>query len=196
MGEKRTAASDVNPLVTASSPNKVINADPIIIDAPARPRPKNVQDFLDQFLADATAVARDYDIPTSVMLAQSGVETLWGAKVAHNAYFGIKSYAAADGGPTVSFKTPEETKSGQRVTITDSFRAYGSFKESAIGYGEYITTNSLYVNALKFRRTDALNFAAAVAKKYATASNYGTVLRSALLGFSLLMLDDFWKPSR
>ena len=71
--------------------------------------------------------------------------------------------------------------------------AQRSFREAAIGYAAYLTTSPLYKDALKFRRTDALAFAAAVAKKYATASNYGAVLRSALIGFSLLMLDDFWK---
>jgi flagellar protein FlgJ len=128
--------------------------------------------FIQSHLAAARAVKEKYQIPISVCLAQSALETGWGRSVVGNAYFGIKAGAGHKSVTT----TTHEVRGGNVVQETADFRSYASFEEAADDYGSFLTTNNRYRPA--FAHTDNPEaFAIAVANAgYATDPNYGTKL--------------------
>ncbi len=120
-----------------------------------------------------------------LILAQSAIETGWGKKAPDNNYFGIKSHGQK-GGQT--FGT-HEFINGKRVNISDSFRGYGSAKDSFAGYGDFLTKNKRYQRMLGSKGLDA-QLSALGASGYATDPNYaakvGSIARNMpqVAGFS------------
>lgn len=120
-----------------------------------------------------------------LILAQSAIETGWGKKAPGNNYFGIKSHGQK-GGQT--FGT-HEFINGKRVNISDSFRGYGSAKDSFAGYGDFLTKNKRYQRMLGSKGLDA-QLSALGASGYATDPNYaakvGSIARNMpqVAGFS------------
>jgi flagellum-specific peptidoglycan hydrolase FlgJ len=81
--------------------------------------------FLALMVGPAQACQRATGIPASFTLAQAALESGWGARCPGNNLFGIKADKAWKG-PTVDVPTHEVVK-GQRIAITDKFRAYSSW---------------------------------------------------------------------
>ena len=156
-------------------------------------RPQNVQDFIDKFAAQAQAVARKWNLPDSVIIAQSGVETLWGKKVPGNAYFGVKAnYAYYECLAKVKFDT-REVQPG--LSGVQSFCAYGTFFDAAVGYANFITGSPQFAGALANRK-DAFKYAAGVADGgYAGGTDkaqreaYKALLHQVMRSFDLTELD-------
>jgi flagellar protein FlgJ len=138
--------------------------------------PAHVTLFINAHKDAAQKVAEKYDIPASVILAQSAIESQWGQKAPENAYFGIKGKSPT--GATVNIATHEDTAQGH-VAIRDDFRAYASYDEAADDYGAVITTNKNFSGALLHRK-DPSKFADAVAKKYATDPKYAAKIKSVI----------------
>lgn len=127
-----------------------------------------------------------YRVPVSILIAQAALESGWGRHVKGNAYFGIKSHNSK--GSTTSFTTTEFIN-GKKTTLTDSFRAYANFGESAEDYGKFLTTNPRYKPA--FAQTkDPLKFADALQSAgYATDPKYALKLRSIITTYYLTDYD-------
>lgn len=117
-----------------------------------------------------------YRAPVSILIAQAALESGWGRHVKGNAYFGIKSHHSK--GSTTSFTTTEFVN-GKKTTLTDSFRAYANFGESAEDYGKFLTTNPRYKPAF-VQAKDPLKFAS---RRNRTAT---LILRKQRLQFYLL----------
>ena len=149
-------------------------------------RPANVTAFINKTLADAKSIKVKYKIPVSVLISQAALESGWGSHVKDNAYFGIKAHNTA--GTTTAFKTTEFVN-GKKVSITDSFRSYKNFKESAEDYGKFLTTNPRYKSAF-IHSNDPSKFAEAIhAAGYATDPLYSKKLKSIISTYNLSEYD-------
>ena len=149
-------------------------------------RPANVTAFINKTLADAKSIKIKYKIPVSVLISQAALESGWGRHVKDNAYFGIKAHNTS--GTTTSFKTTEFVN-GKKVSMTDSFRAYKNFKESAEDYGKFLTTNTRYKLAFAHSNNPEKFAEALHAAGYATDPQYSKKLKSIMSTYNLSEYD-------
>lgn len=157
-----------------------------LANAPKVRRPANVMGFINKTLADAKLIKAKYRIPVSVLIAQAALESGWGRHVKGNAYFGIKSHGTS--GATTQFKTTEFIN-GNATSLSDSFRAYASFKEAAGDYGKFLTTNPRYKAAFLYT-SDPLKFADQLQLAgYATDPRYATKLKTIITTYNLSEYD-------
>lgn len=141
-----------------------------------KPQPAHVAHFVALHIGDARTVSTRTSIPAEVILAQSALESNRGRSVKDNAYFGIKG--KSESGRSTTFSTHEVTLSGQRIGVTDEFRAYTDYAEAAADYASLIQRK--YPTALAYRN-DPERFAEAVASHgYATDPLYAQKLKSII----------------
>ena len=98
------------------------------------------QSFFNNILPAIQQVSQKNSIVTSVMLAQSILESGWGtSQLATNAYniFGIKADSSWKGN-TYTVQT-KEVVNGKTITVEKQFRAYKSLLESISDYGSFFT---------------------------------------------------------
>lgn len=107
----------------------------------------------DQFFATMAPYAREarqrFGVPASVTLAQAAQETGWGRSAPRNNYFGVKCHGRPAGPVAydcIEHKT-NEWENGKKIEITDSFRTYGSMRDSVLDYANFLRTNSRYAPA-------------------------------------------------
>lgn len=132
--------------------------------------PANAQQFIREHLSDAQAVSRQYNVPVSLVLAQSALETGWGSRVVGNAYFGVKGKSSS--GNTVAFTTHEQDKAGNASKIVGNFRAFESYREAAEDWASLLTRK--YPEVMR-HRSSGIDMAKNM-KRYATAVNYAPKL--------------------
>lgn len=99
--------------------------------------------------------------------AQSSLETGFGKHAPNNNYFGIK-------GPNFkgAKQTTKEVVNGKWVTVSDSFRGYSNFEESATDYIRFLMTNRPYKSLLAASTIPAA-VQALQSSGYATDPGYG-----------------------
>lgn len=118
------------------------------------------------------ASGKNWVLP-SVCIAQAALETGWGTSslmTKAKAYFGIKAGITWKG-KRYNAKTKECYDKVNLVTITDSFRAYNSLKESIADYYKLICDGSRYKKACNLK--DARKAITAIKNGgYATAPDY------------------------
>lgn len=150
-------------------------------------RPKNVQDFLDMVALDAKIASKNWNVPASVLLAQSAHESGWGKHVKDNAFFGIKGKSPS--GNSTSFKTTEVIN-GRVIHATDNFRSYQNYAEAADDYGRFLNTNKRYRAALS-NSNDPDTFICEVANAgYATDPEYSKKIKRIMEAFNLYEYDE------
>lgn len=131
--------------------------------------------FVAAHLADAEAAAKAFDVPALVALAQSALETGWGAKVAGNNFFGIRADKSWKG-DVVLISTHEVIGGVRQAQSSQRFRAYPSALESFMDWARFLSVNPRYRIAFAYR-TDAKSFARKIAEAgYATDPSYGDKL--------------------
>lgn len=139
-------------------------------------------------IAAAIASHRKYRIPASVSLAQYAVESAWGTKMSgKNNPFGIKD---TDGKNATVLSTREETKTGQSYTIKAGFENFASIADAFEVHGKLLGTAGVYAKA-RTKLPDPDAFADALTGVYATANNYGTVLKSVMRSQNLYQYDRY-----
>jgi len=149
-------------------------------------RPQNVQDFLDMASDSAELVSAKWGVPTSVLLAQSALESGWGKHVKNNAYFGIKGKSPT--GNSTSFGTTEVIN-GKVIHIKDTFRAYADYAESADDYGRFLNENKRYKPAFNYTN-EPNQFITEIAKAgYATDPDYAPKLIHLMERYDLYEFD-------
>jgi flagellum-specific peptidoglycan hydrolase FlgJ len=118
-----------------------------------------------------------YDIPASVTVAQSILESNWGRSklsTAERNYFGFKCVTPTSPGPLAlrcaRYPTTECIPAPCHP-VDAFFRSYASVDDSFRDYGRLLTTSSNYAAALP-ARSDPDAFIRAVARKYATDPEY------------------------
>jgi flagellum-specific peptidoglycan hydrolase FlgJ len=150
-------------------------------------RPANVVAFIAKTLSDAKYVKLKFGIPISILIAQAALESGWGRYVKGNAYFGIKSHKTK--GATTSFATTEFVN-GKKVSVTDSFRAYANFGESAKDYGKFLKSNPRYSSAF-IHSKDPYKFADQLQLSgYATDPQYANKLKAIIKTYYLDEYDQ------
>jgi len=141
--------------------------------APVPPHPKLSADII----AAAQKSERAWGVPASVTLAQFALESAWGTKLAAPFNpFGIK---AKPGEPQTVANTREERPDGSSYYINAGFRKFSSFAEAFDAHGKLLGTAGVYAKA-RATLPDPDAFADALTGVYATAGNYGTVLKSIM----------------
>ncbi|GLW91117.1 glucosaminidase domain-containing protein [Actinokineospora globicatena] len=124
----------------------------------------------------AQRVQVTYNIPASVTVAQSILESGWGTSgltSVHKNYFGFKCASPTNPGPIAigcrNLGTEECTPNCHGTTAY--FRVHRSMEDSFRDYGRLLTTSSLYAHALP-HRTDPDRFIQEIGWRYATDPNY------------------------
>lgn len=158
-------------------------------------------EFVKKFLPYARNTQAKIGIDARFTLAQSALETGWGAKTPGNMMFGIKSKAAKnapDDKKQLIWTTEvfSDDKQGYRFpkvksivrradgkyvyTVQDWFEKYATPEESFDAHGNFFCRNPRYAKALAVMH-DPYKFAEEVAKAgYATGTNYAAKLKSLI----------------
>ena len=151
------------------------------------------QSFFNNVLPAIQQVSQKNSIVTSVMLAQSILESGWGtSQLATNAYniFGIKADSSWKGN-TYTVHT-KEVVNGRTITVEKQFRAYKSLLESISDYGSFFTSTAWRIkNYASFLQ--ATNYETALtsllASGYATDPAYAEKLKSIVQRYRLDQYD-------
>ena len=151
------------------------------------------QSFFNKILPAIQQVSQKNSIVTSVMLAQSILESGWGtSQLAKNAYniFGIKADSSWKGN-TYTVQT-KEVVNGKTITVEKQFRAYKSLLESISDYGSFFTSTAWRMkNYASFLQ--ATNYETALtsllASGYATDPAYAEKLKSLIQRYGLDQYD-------
>lgn len=139
------------------------------------------RDYIAAYLPFAREAEKASAVPALVALAQSALETGWGASVAGYNFFGIRADKSWNG-PVVCITTREVLHGIEQVQHGQAFRAYATPRESFLDWGRFLSTMPRYKGAFN-RLGDpqsvewAKGFAQAIAAAgYATAPNYADQL--------------------
>lgn len=142
----------------------------------------NPTDFVKLYLPFAKSAQDRYGVPYLLALAQSALESGWGAKAPGNNLFGIRADASWHG-PVVDITTHEVLGGISELQHGQAFRAYASPAESFADWGLFLVSMPRYKQAfsLGFHHgleiTHAKAFARSIAAAgYATAPNYADQL--------------------
>ena len=133
-----------------------------------------LEEFVKQYAQFAVETGKKYGIPYEAILAQGTLESAMGKSkltTQYNNFFGIKAGTSWTG-PIATFNTQEDMGGGNMTTISAAFRAYASPQEGFDGYGDFITSNSRYQDALKYPGDPYAYIKEIKNAGYATDSNY------------------------
>jgi len=125
--------------------------------------------FLNTVLAIAKDVARDNQIPLSVMLGQTSLETGFGKSIPANNYFGIKGKGTLG---SSFLSTQEEGEPGNVEVTKQFFAANEKMQDSFEQYARLITGDSRYEHSETYRNDPGKFLIYVWGKGYATSSNY------------------------
>ncbi|MGB8647564.1 MAG: glucosaminidase domain-containing protein [Anaerolineae bacterium] len=150
--------------------------------APTPPaRAQGEQDFLIIAVPLAHKVQRATGVPSSVILAQSILESAWGRKPIPDAnnYFGMKAFERPDGSINYgqiatgwTWAMTSEWDGAEYVSARERFRTYDSMADSFDDLGRLYSQNARYAAAMQ-QTGDPRQFAREVAKAgFATAPDY------------------------
>jgi flagellar protein FlgJ len=147
-----------------------------------------------EFMAAAVPLAqasqRNDNIPASVTLAQSILETGFGKSelaVKGKIFFGIKAHGGRGTAGTYTINT-SECYNGQWVTISAAFRAYYSMAESFEDHGKFLKSNARYRSC--FETNDPKEWTRRLQSNgYATDPGYSTKLISVMDKYNLYQYD-------
>lgn len=135
----------------------------------------SAESFVKDHASDAKNAEAAFGVPMLVALAQSALETGWGARVAGNNYFGIRADKSWRG-EVVLITTHEVIGGVRQAQSAQRFRAYPSAAESYLDWGRFLATNPRYHDAFAVKG-DPKAFARAIAKAgYATDPSYADKL--------------------
>ena len=142
--------------------------------------------------------ASQYGVPASVAIAQSVLESGWGASTlttqAKN-YFGIKCPSngdpAAAGSPYVSgcLAKPSYEYPGP-VLITSYFRTYASAQNSFLDHGYLLSTRTRYAAAFRYTTNPDQFVREVAAAGYATDPSYADLVVSIMKSYNLYRFDS------
>jgi flagellar protein FlgJ len=165
------AISGVDP--AADAPASTAGVDDSTLDAPAPTGSlvDRAKSFARAVWPGIEAAAQKLGIPAIGLLAQTALETSWGASAAGNNLFGIK----APDGETGTSRATHEMVDGVMVPQMATFRDYSSAAQSLSGYVDLIGT--AYHNVVG--QGTVAGFAQALqAGGYATDKNYASKIVS------------------
>jgi flagellar protein FlgJ len=165
------AISGVDPMTDAAASTAGIDDSPADTAPPTGSLAQRAASFARTVWPGVEAAAAKLGIPAIGLLAQTALETSWGASAAGNNLFGIK---AADG-ETGTSRATHEMVDGVMVPQMATFRDYTSAAQSLSGYVDLI--GSAYHNVVG--QSTVAGFAQALQSGgYATDKNYASKIVS------------------
>lgn len=145
------------------------------------------QAFIDLIAPAARECHRKTGIPASFTIAQSALESGWGARTPGCNLFGVKADKAWKG--AVTLVSTHEVVKGERVAIVDRFRCYATWTECMDDHARFFRQNPRY--AACFKETTGEGWARAVAKAgYATDPAYAEKLVGTIRARKLAQFDQ------
>lgn len=155
----------------------------------------SAEQLINQIGWTAADIAASNDLYASVMIAQAILETGNGTSLLSAApyynLFGVKSYGEE---ATVWLPTLEFLE-GQWVTLTEPFRAYGSYWESLQHHAAILTSHSYstgvanYAGTWKSQTTSYYDATAYLTGRYATDPSYNQKLNWLIEAYNLTRFD-------
>lgn len=152
-------------------------------------------EFVEYLGGYATEIGKEYNLYSSVMVAQASLETAYGTSklgTVGNNLFGIKgSYQ----GNSIVMRTWEEESDGSVIWIDAFFRLYPSYHESMVDYALKLR-NGVSWDANFYKGTwienttsykDATHY---LTGRYATDSSYNTKLNAIISAYGLTKFDQ------
>ena len=143
------------------------------------------ENYIKTYIGFAKEVQTKYKIPYIFALAQSALESQWGAKIPGNNYFGIRANKSWTG--KIVPITTHEVINGKSVLLTgQAFRAYNSAEDSFLNWGGFLTGNPRYSAAFKLTGDSSdvkfiKEFAKTIADAgYSTAPTYFKLLSDVI----------------
>ncbi|MEN7546884.1 glucosaminidase domain-containing protein [Rapidithrix thailandica] len=153
-----------------------------------------------------------YNVPASIKLAQSALETAYGRKVVNNNYFGIKDktrktqkkitteyytwneYQRNKSKVVAKKKIYKDGKLLYKCLIKDHFASYGTPWESFRAHSVFLNTNNryspLFVNGRNYKAwADKIGSTKYGGVGYATSPIYGQLLKKIIQRYHLDLLD-------
>lgn len=147
-------------------------------------------EFIDRLKEDTVEASKDYGLYPSVMMAQAIIESDWGRSglsVKANNFFGVKARKGQD---HVIMPTQEDDGKGNLYWINDAFAKYENLYESMDGNALVLYNNyNLYYGAFRANTSSYVDATAWLTGRYATATNYNTVLNNVIEQYGLYRLD-------
>ncbi len=150
---------------------------------------QTTQAFIDSIKDDAQVIAQDHDLYGSVMIAQAVLESGSGSSglsAHYNNLFGIKgSYQ----GMSVTLPTQEDDGAGNVYTVSATFRAYPSARDSLLDYADLLGTR-FYAPAHKSATSSYVEACDYLQGRYATSTTYSAQLQDVISAYNLTQYDD------
>lgn len=153
---------------------------------------KNLEDFVKKYVQYAVETGKKYNLPYEAILAQASLESGMGKSTLttkYNNFFGIKAGSSWKG-PVANMNTQEDTGDGSMITISAAFRAYSTPQEGFDGYGQFITGNSRYNQALEYPGDPYSYIKEIKAAGYATDSLYVSKVSSIITNIMKIVADN------
>lgn len=163
-------------------------------DVRTGPAPNEPAAFIEYAVIPAREATDEFDVPASVALAQSIIESHWAQSEltieGHN-FFGIKCNGSSPFATGCMEKvTSECTPSGECSEIIDRFRTYDSAEDSFRDYGHFLSSNPRYEQAFE-HVDDPDQFAREVHEAgYATDPDYADKVISLMDQYDLYQYDE------
>lgn len=146
--------------------------------------------FSPSIIAAARLAQSKWLVPASVSLAQFAIESGYGKHMptGSNNPFGIKAIGTQPYVPA----TTREVVNGKSIKIVQKFRRFANFDEAFDEHARLLATAKVYAPAMRAWSQPPYDLDGGVrlmAKKYATAPDYATVLLSVIHGQNLQQYD-------
>ncbi|WP_106449835.1 GW dipeptide domain-containing protein [Trichococcus alkaliphilus] len=152
-------------------------------------------EFVEYLGGYATEIGKEYNLYSSVMVAQASLETAYGTSklgTVGNNLFGIKgSYQ----GNSIVMRTWEEESDGSVIWIDAFFRLYPSYYESMVDYALKLRNGvswdaNFYKGTWIENTTSYKDATLYLTGRYATDSSYNTKLNAIISAYGLTKFDQ------
>jgi hypothetical protein len=159
---------------------------------------KSLEEFVDKYGQMAFDTGKRFGIPYEAILAQGALESGMGSSgltQKANNFFGIKAGSSWTG-DTINMQTGEQTSGGQGYTVNAAFRKYPTPQAGWDGYGQFITENPRYKEALKYPGDPLAYITAIKAAGYATDVSYVSKVGGLINSITeYIKKTNKWPPS-
>ena len=192
-GDKQQKMIDLEKEVAPVELNKPdkMSVSTSAVEQQKQPEFTDKKSFIETLMPYAKKTAQVLGVSPVVLIAQSALETGWGKKIINGAdqqsslnLFNIKAHKNWQGDKIA--KDSLEVENGIGIKRRSNFRAYNSLADSFADYGDFISSNKRYQEALQ-QGTDASRYIEELQQAgYATDPKYAEKIKT-------IMQDDLFK---
>ena len=187
---EKTQMIDINKALPAVELNKPDQTSVLVMEQSKKSNKQatpftDQKSFIDTLMPYAKKMAKTLGISPAALIAQSALETGWGKKIINGTdnqssfnLFNIKAQKDWQGEKVA--KDSLEVEDGIGIKRRSDFRSYQDYAQSFNDYGQFITNNQRYKEALK-QGTDAGRYVEELQKAgYATDPQYAEKIKQIM----------------